>query len=153
MTRQRAKWQLVAALTVGACIAVATLGRAQQFTTLTDRRKAMLEGNWQSCREDDGKYAERVYDGKWPGLPEFELHMGPFHDFALFLGIQDDHRDHNSADNLLKPHTLEPTGGSARHAWDAAGLHFEATLAGGSRDTCESWYVTLVRSAISSSSY
>ena len=66
--------------------------------------RALLEGNWQSCREGDGQYSERVYDGKWPGIGPFELHMGPYHEFALFRGIQDAHRDHNSSDNLLKPY-------------------------------------------------
>jgi len=111
----------------------------------------MLEGNWQSCRDADGKYSERVYDGKWQGIPPFELHMGPFHDFALFRGIQDDHRSHDASDNLLQPHTIELKGGSARQTWDVAGLHLEATLAGGSSDQCESWYVTLRRSTVSSS--
>ena len=74
---------------------------AQQFISFSDRTRAILEGNWQSCREADGMYAERVYDAKLPGGETFELHMGPFREFALFRGIQDDHREHSSADNLL----------------------------------------------------
>jgi hypothetical protein len=105
----------------------------------------MLEGNWQSCREDDGQYGERVYDGKWPGMGPFELHMGPYHEFALFRGIQDEHRDHNSADNLLKPHSLEIHGNTARQTWDVDGLHLEVSLAGGSLEQCESWFVSLKR--------
>src|SRR4029453_16778267 len=101
--------------------------------------------HWQSCRDVDGQYTERVYDGKWPGMAPFELHMGPFHEFALFKGIQDDHRDHAAGENLLHPHKVELQGGTARHVWDVAGLHFEATLAGGSSDKCESWYLTLKR--------
>lgn len=37
----------------------------------------MLEGHWQSCQEDDGRYSERVYEGKAPGLGPFRLHLGP----------------------------------------------------------------------------
>src|SRR5262249_12826897 len=107
------------------------------------RSRAMLEGNWQSCREDDGQYAERVYDGRWPGLPPFELHLGPYHDFALFMGIQDAHREHDSANNLLRPHTVELRNNRARQKWDVAGLALEVSLAGGSREECESWFVRL----------
>ena len=110
----------------------------------------MLEGNWQSCREDDGQFAERIYDGKWRGLGEFELHMGPYHEFALFRGIQEEHRDHDSPENLLKPFIVEVSGNQARHLWDVAGLHLEVVLAGGSREDCESWFVTLKRSSSSS---
>jgi len=145
----RASWKLITVVVCATSFSAAGLGRAQ-FTSLSDRSQSMLEGNWQSCREANEPYSERVYDGKWPGLPPFELHLGPFHDFALFRGIQDEHRDHNSAENLLHPHTLDPQGGSARHTWDVGGLHFEAILAGGSREDCESWYVTLRKSTHSS---
>src|SRR6185436_15479560 len=93
------RWVVTGALTLAGCLGVATIGRAQ-FTSFNDRSRTMLEGNWMSCREGDSQYAERVYDAKWPGLPPFELHLGPFRDFALFTGIQDDHRDHRSKENL-----------------------------------------------------
>ena len=144
-----AKWQLVAVVTVATCLGWAALSHAQ-FTSFSDHKRALLEGNWQSCREGDGQYSERVYDGKWPGMGTFELHMGPYHEFALFRGIQDLHRDHNSPDNLLKPFNIELRGRSARQSWDAAGLHLEVALAGGSREECESWYVTMQRSATAS---
>src|ERR1700704_4836349 len=106
MTCRRAEWKLVAALTVTTCLGGAALTQAQ-FRPFTDRTRALLEGNWQSCRESDGQYGERVYDGKWAGLSPFELHMGPFHEFALYRGIQDEHREHDSSENLLKPHNVE----------------------------------------------
>lgn len=149
MVRRRAKWFAIACITVGSCLGAAQLSRAQ-FVPLTDRSRAMLEGNWQSCREADGRYSERVYDGRWPGVPPFELHMGPYHEFALFRGVQDAHREHSSAENLLRPYNIELSGGTARHTWDVAGLHLEVTLAGGSQEQCESWYVTLRRSSSSS---
>jgi hypothetical protein len=153
MTRQRARWLLITGLTVATCLGEARISRAQLFRPFTDRSRTMLEGNWQSCREDDGVYAERVYDGKWQGVTPFELHMGPYHEFALFRGIQDDHREHNSAGNLLKPFTVEILANSARHTWDVDGLHLEVVLAGGSREQCESWFVTLKRSDSTSSSH
>ena len=78
----------------------------------------------------DGHYSERVYDGKWPGIGPFELHLGPFREFAFFRGIQDEHRDHNSTDNLLKPYNLEVRANAARQSWDVAGMHLDIALAG-----------------------
>ena len=142
------KWKRIAVVTLISCLGAAALASAQ-FTSFNDRSRSMLEGNWQSCR-DGSQYAERVYDGKWPGLPPFELHLGPYHDFALFMGIQDEHRDHNSPENLLRPHVVDPQSNRATRAWDVAQLHFEVSLSGGSRDDCESWYVRLLPATLSS---
>jgi hypothetical protein len=79
--------------------------------------------------------------------------MGPFHDFALYRGIQDDHRDHQSPENLLKPHTVDMRANAARQTWDVEGLHLEVALSGGSREDCESWYIILTRSQTSSVSH
>jgi hypothetical protein len=142
MAGWRPTWRWTAMMAVAACLGAATLAPAQ-FTSFNDRSRAMLEGNWQSCREADSQYSERVYDGRWPGLPPFELHLGPYHDFALFMGVQDEHRDHASAENLLRPHTVELRANRAAQAWDAGGFHFEVALSGGSREECESWFVRL----------
>lgn len=149
MMRRRATRVGITAVIVAIYLCVPGLGRAQ-FSPLTDHATAMLEGNWQSCREDGGNHSERVYDGKWAGIAPFELHMGPYHEFALFQGIRDGHRDHNSADNLLRPFNIELVGHSAHQSWDVAGLRLEVTLAGGSLEQCESWYITLKRSTASS---
>jgi hypothetical protein len=146
----RGSWRRITGFTLAAVLGAATLGRAQLFRPFTDRSHSLLEGNWQSCREGDGKYAERVYDGRWQGLEPFELHMGPYHEFALFRGIQDYHRDHDSDNNLLKPHKLDIVANNAKHSWDVSGLHLEVVLAGGSREECESWFVTLRRATDSS---
>ena len=152
MGRRGVQWRAIAVVVLGMCFATPGFSGAQ-FTSLSDRKNSMLEGNWQSCRSADGQYSERVYDGKWQGLAPFELHMGPFHDFALFRGIQDDHRDHASSENLLQPHTVELRDGRARQTWDVGGLHLEAVLSGGSREECESWYLTLKRSTAPTSSH
>ena len=150
MRRRAAKWQLITGFTTAVVLGSAAIWYSQ-FTSYNDRTRAMLEGNWQSCRESDGQYAERIYDGKLPGFGPFELHMGPYHEFALFRGVQDDHRDHGSADNLLRPHNVEVAGGAGKQKWEAAGLRLEVALAGGSREDCESWWVTLRRADSSSS--
>jgi hypothetical protein len=150
MGRRRATSGLVAGITVAGFLAAAAASHAQ-FTSYADRKTAMLEGNWQSCREADGEYGERVYDGKWPGMAPFELHLGPYHEFALFRGIQDDHRAHTSADNLLHPYDVEIRGNAAHQTWDVDGLHLEISLAGGAREQCESWFVSVKPRATSAS--
>lgn len=146
MSTRRAKWQTIAGLAVAGFLGAVALADAQ-FRPFSDHSRAMLEGNWQSCREGDGRYGERVYDGNWTGVAPFELHMGPYHEFALFRGIQDEHCEHRSSDNLLRPFTVELRGPSAKQTWDVDGLHLEVVLAGGSREECESWFVTLTRAA------
>ena len=144
-----AKWPFISAVIIG-CLGVAAISQAQ-FTSISDRSQALLEGNWQSCREPDGQYSERVYDGKWPGMEPFELHMGPYHEFALFHGIQNEHRDHASAENLLKPTTVQVVDNRGTQSWDIAGFRLQVALAGGSREECESWFVSLKRSKSPSS--
>jgi len=142
------------AITTASCLALARYSFTApfQFTSSTDRSRAILEGNWQSCRDSqDDEYTERIYDGNAPGIGRFELHLGPYHDFALFRGVQDAHRDHDSDDNLLKPHNVPVVSGRGSQKWIAAGLVFEVTLAGGSRDECESWWITLRRADSTSS--
>src|SRR5262244_1772466 len=87
---------------------IATSSRAAlaQFTPFSNNPKNILEGNWQSCRESDGQYSERVYDHVVNGVGKFEVHMGPRREFAIFAGIQDAHRDHDSPENLLKPYRV-----------------------------------------------
>ena len=130
------------ALVVGALTAVSV---SAQFTSYPRSSHAILEGNWQSCREADGRYSERVYDHVVNGVPRFEVHMGPRREFAIFEGVQDEHRAHDSPANLLRPYRLDVEGNLAKHEWKIPSLDlvFSATLSGGSRGDCESWYVLL----------
>jgi hypothetical protein len=138
--------RLISGLAIGGMFALAAPAFAQ-FVSTGDRSRALLEGNWQSCREHDGKFSERVYDNNLPGIGPFELHLGPYHDFALFRGVQDTHRDHSSPENLLKPSTVEVASNRARQSWETAGLRLEVSLGGGARDDCESWFIIFTRSA------
>ena len=119
--------------------------RAQLFRSFSSDPRHVLEGNWQSCRDRDGQYAERVYDHVVNGVGKYEVHMGPRREFALFAGVQDAHRDHESADNLLKPFRVAMDAGRAKQRWEIPSLNlaFTATLAGGSRTDCESWFILL----------
>jgi len=118
---------------------------AAQFTPFTGSSRNILEGNWQSCREADRHYAERVYDHLVNGVPQFEVHLGPRHEFAIFKGVQDEHRDHQSPENLLKPYNVAMDGNKARQRWEIPSLNlvFTVTMGGGSRADCENWYVLL----------
>jgi hypothetical protein len=118
---------------------------AQLFRPFSNDSRNILEGNWQSCREPDGQYAERVYDHVVNGVGLFEVHMGPRREFAIFKGVQDTHRDHDSPDNLLKPFRVALDAGRAKQRWEIPSLNltFTATLAGGSRTDCESWFLLL----------
>jgi len=116
-----------------------------QFLPFPASKGHIVEGNWQSCREDDGRYSERVYDHIVNGAGLFEVHLGPRREFALFKGVQDAHRAHASAENLLKPWNVEMENNRAKQRWEipSLGLVFSVTLGGGSRTDCESWYVLL----------
>jgi hypothetical protein len=117
---------------------------SSQFTSYPRDARHILEGAWQSCLEGDGRYAERVYDHVSGGV-KFEVHLGPRDEFAIFAGVQDEHREHASSDNLLKPYRVATEGGRAKQRWEipSISLAFTASLAGGSRSDCESWFILL----------
>ena len=145
----RERFARVAWLLTGLCVASAAAALAapqvSQFTPFSNEARNILEGNWQSCRESDGQYGERVYDHVTGPGGVFELHMGPRREFALFGGVQDAHRDHDAAENLLKPYRVPLESGRAKQRWEVPSLNLvlTATLAGGSRTDCESWFIVL----------
>src|SRR6476646_1358496 len=141
MTRHRAAAAAFATLALAAFASPLDA----QFTSYPRYTHNILEGNWQSCREADGRYSERVYDHIVNGVPKFEVHMGPRREFAIFDGVQDEHRAHDSQANLLRPYRLEVEGNLASHEWKIPSLNlvFTVSLSGGSRGDCESWYVLL----------
>jgi hypothetical protein len=144
-TATRHAWFLtgVLAAAIGACLAVEAA--AAQFVPFSHDTRNILEGHWQSCRERDGQYSERVYDHVVNGVPQFEVHMGPRRQFAIFKGVQDEHRDHDSPENLLKPYNVPFEANRAKQRWEIPSLNlaFTATMSGGSRTDCESWFILL----------
>jgi len=131
---------------LGALLAAgSSVTAGQLFRTFSGDPKHILEGNWQSCREADGRYAERIYDHIVNSVPQFEVHLGPNHEFAIFKGVQTEHRDHASPENLLKPFDVRMENNRAKQRWEipSLGLAFTVTLAGGSRTDCESWFILL----------
>lgn len=128
-----------------ACL-LAAGASAAQFVSLSGNPRNILEGNWQSCQElSTGQYAERVYDHVVNGVGQFEVHLGPRREFAIFKGVQDEHRGHDSAGNLLAPFRVAMEGSRAKQRWEIPSLKlvFSVTLGGGSRTDCESWYILL----------
>ena len=123
---------------LGLTLGVLTAALAEaQYTPFHHDPKLLLEGNWQSCFDERaGQFDEKIYDQ--PQL-DLEVHLGPGDEFAIFKGIQDEHRDHRSPDNLLQPFRVrEP-----RQRWDLPQLVFEVARAGGSRHNCRSFWITL----------
>lgn len=116
-----------------------------QWISYSSNPRNILEGNWQSCLDQTGRYTERVYDHVVNGVGQFEVHLGPRREFAIFKGVQDDHRTHDSPDNLLKPFRVLMEGSRARQHWEIPSLKlaFTVTLGGGSTTDCESWYILL----------
>src|SRR5215467_5588670 len=101
----RASWFLTSVFAAAAAISAAAAQGSNNslFTPFNSDARKILEGSWYSCREPDGQYGERVYDHVVNGGGKFEVHLGPRREFAIFKGVQDEHRDHDSPDNLLKP--------------------------------------------------
>lgn len=137
----------------------------QLWTTIPDPR-AILQGNWQSCREEDGAYAERVYEHRklvmlkdrsvmW--IIDWEFHMGPYHEFALYNSLPTEH-DHFTPLNLLGSQpVVETEYGRGRRQWrvcvencnrsrvNQVNLWVSIILAGGSRNDCESFLIRIER--------
>jgi hypothetical protein len=135
----------VAALAV-ALSAICASPSGAQFVSFSSNTRNILEGNWQSCQDPaTRRYAERVYDHVVNGVPQFEVHLGPGREFAIFKGVQDDHREHALPENLLQPFRVAMEGSRAKQRWEipALKLAFSVTLGGGSRTDCESWYILL----------
>jgi len=126
-------------------LVAASNAAAQDFISYSSNPRNVLEGNWQSCQDERGRYAERVYDHVVNGEGQFEVHLGPRREFAIFRGVQDDHREHNAPENLLKPFMVPMQGSRAQLRWEIPELKlaFTVTLGGGSRLDCESWYILL----------
>jgi hypothetical protein len=119
---------------------------AAQFTSQPSSPAHVLEGHWQSCQEPvGGPYAERVYDHIVNGVGQYEVHLGPRREFAIFAGVQEAHREHTSPDNLLQPFRVPMDGFRGHQRWDIPSLNlaFTVTLGGGGRTDCESWYILL----------
>jgi hypothetical protein len=121
------------------------LASAQEWISYNSDPRNILEGNWQSCQQQDGSYAEKIYDHYVNSVPQFEVHLGPRREFAIFKGVQEEHREHDSRDNLLKPYRVLMEGTRARQQWDipSLNLRFTVSLGGGSTMDCESWYILL----------
>jgi hypothetical protein len=142
--RRRCHVALIGVLCTAAIFGLARLSAAQWISYSSNPRN-ILEGNWQSCPESSGRYAERVYDHVVGGVGLFEVHLGPRREFAMFPNVQDGHRAHDSPENLLKPYRVSMQGTRARQRWEIPSLKLAltVTLGGGSTTDCESWYVVL----------
>lgn len=136
----------VAGVVVAAALLLApSRAAAQEWISYNSDPKNILEGNWQSCQQPDGQYGEKIYDHYVNSVPQFEVHLGPRREFAIFKGVQEEHREHHEPENLLKPYRVMMEGSRARQHWDIPSLNlsFTVSLGGGSTMDCESWYIVL----------
>jgi len=117
----------------------------QEWISYNSDPRNILEGNWQSCQQPDGRYAEKIYDHYVNSVPQYEVHLGPRREFAIFKGVQEEHREHDDPANLLKPYRVLMEGSRARQHWEIPSLNlsFTVSLGGGSTMDCESWYILL----------
>jgi hypothetical protein len=137
---------LFAAASLAAPPPVSSQAAESGFRSTSSSPRHILEGNWQSCQEPTtGRYGERVYDHVVNGVGQFEVHLGPRREFAIFPGVQDAHREHGLAGNLLDPYRVLLEGTRASKRWEVPSLNlaFTVTLGGGSRTDCESWFILL----------
>ena len=141
----RRAFPVVTPLVALLCLLAAPDAVAQEFISYSSNPHNILEGNWQSCQDERVRYAERVYDHIVNGVPQYEVHLGPRREFGIFAGVQDEHREHDSPENLLKPYLVTMQGSRAQRRWEIPSLQlaFTVTLGGGSRTDCESWYILL----------
>ena len=138
----------IASVLLAATIIVMPRTVYAQFTPFSDRKnqKVILEGNWQSCQLAYGIYNEQIFDYyDIKRKPIFEFHMGPENEFALFKGIQDEHRDHNLLTNLLRIQEAKIVENQGNQQWNipSLNLHIAVVLTSGSRDDCQHWWVVL----------
>src|SRR5512139_3663895 len=64
--------------------AVQRSASAQEWISYNSDPRNILEGNWQSCQQQDGRYAEKIYDHYVNSVPQYEVHLGPRREFAIF---------------------------------------------------------------------
>jgi hypothetical protein len=126
-------------------------------TTLADGRNVVLAGTWQSCRDVDGTYAERVYEQRVNGVFQWEFHMGPYHEFAFYRIPQPDEHDHTDSGNLLHTDPNSTDDYQARPSvlnsfrvlgeWVLPHDHLKITVvaAGGSLDLCEAFVIRIAK--------
>lgn len=145
MGRSLAKSLSVALMLVLLGTALPRTAAAQEWISYSSDPRNILEGNWQSCQQRDGRYAEKIYDHFVNGIPQFEVHLGPRREFAIFKGVQDEHREHEVTENLLKPFRVMMEGTRAQRRWEIPSLNLvlSVSLGGGSTMDCESWYILL----------
>ena len=138
--------QVVLGVTVLALLTgLPVISSAQEFISYSSNPRHVLEGSWQSCQDGRGQFAERVYDHVVNGVGQFEVHLGPRREFAVFKGVQDEHRPHDSPENLLSPFRVRMEKSLAKQHWEIPSLKlaFTVTLGGGSRTDCEAWFILL----------
>lgn len=134
----------------------------QLWTGFSLQSGEILHGNWQSCKIDQTTYAEKIYEHTSTigskVVHDWDLHLGPYHDFAIYKRVDDpilswlqsdegDMPDHFHEDkNLLgNSHHVDPEYNRAKRTWTipSLGLWINVVMAGGSQEDCESFVILI----------
>lgn len=116
------------------------------WTSARSRPEAILEGTWQSCPDnEDGSYGERIFARRWKNKLQYEIHMGPRDEFAVFaFDTPEGDVPHGDPQNLLTPaYHFDDVQSVTGRNWHVAslGLHLNVTKAGGSYENCYTYFV------------
>ena len=136
--------QLIVLTAAGLLVARAA---APQFTSFSHDPRNILEGNWQSCREGDGRYTERVYDHVVNGVGA--VRSAP----RTAATSSRSSRASRTSTAITRRPTIccsrtrcAMEGGRARQRWEIPslepGVHGERSPAARARD-CDSWFIVL----------
>lgn len=124
------------------------------FISPRDRAKGIQPnvkfwGNWQSCIQDDGAYAERAFPYTVNGKVLWTFHMGPSDQFALFKGVgpadEDDDHDDPKLNLLGTSYRYNLFRSKTGNNWTipSLGLRLNIVAAMGSRSECDSFVLKL----------
>ena len=128
----RSAWLLIGVCALAAMFAARPA--AAQFSGRSPTTPAIFsKATGSRAATATARYAERVYDHVVNGVGQFEVHMGPRREFAIFKGVQDAHREHDSPDNLLKPFRVTFENGRAKQRWEIPSLNLAFTVDDGRR--------------------
>lgn len=100
------------------------------------------QGTWESCVvTEDGLYAERILEHRQNGALEWELHLGPGSEFALFDHMVNLEGHPHDVDNLLNPYIITWTA----QEWNVEHLALTIVVLRNAEqhENCDAFFITI----------